>query len=241
MLKANPGALRHSSGVHGAHAQAVLHEEADRHLALPFGVRRTRLHADDMALLQLQLQRVLHRDDALGRADAERNRVKKRRLARPRAARDDDVLAERHTCVDKLHHVGAHRIEGDDLFEGEKRLAELSDREARAVRRDRRDHGVHAGAVHKTRVHERAGFVDAPPHLVDDALDHADEVAGVSEVAVGETHLALALHVDVPVVDDHDLRDRIVGDQRLQRSEAQHVLDRLAAEIVEHPLAEDPE
>ena len=50
----------------GTHAEAVLHEVALRDLAAAFDVRRARLEADDVRLLELQLGRVLDRDDALG-------------------------------------------------------------------------------------------------------------------------------------------------------------------------------
>ena len=50
----------------GTHAQRVLHEVARHHLAAPFRVRRARLEADDVLLLQAQLGGVLDRHDALG-------------------------------------------------------------------------------------------------------------------------------------------------------------------------------
>ena len=50
----------------GAHAQRVLDEIALTDLALALDVRRSRLHARDMRLLQLQLGRVLDGDEALG-------------------------------------------------------------------------------------------------------------------------------------------------------------------------------
>ena len=52
----------------GPHPQRVAHQRALRHLALALDVRRPRLQAHHVRLLQLQFGRVLDRDDALGRA-----------------------------------------------------------------------------------------------------------------------------------------------------------------------------
>ena len=49
----------------GPHAQAVAHQVALRDFAAPFDVGRARFQSHDVRLLQLQLGRVLDRDDAL--------------------------------------------------------------------------------------------------------------------------------------------------------------------------------
>ena len=59
----------------GAHAQRVAHEIALRHLALAFERRRPRFQRDHVPLLELELRRVLDRDDALGVRDERRQRV----------------------------------------------------------------------------------------------------------------------------------------------------------------------
>ena len=51
----------------GSHAQRVADEVADRDLASALHVRGTALEADHVALAELELDRVLDRDDALGR------------------------------------------------------------------------------------------------------------------------------------------------------------------------------
>ncbi len=71
----------------GAHAQGVADELADPDLALALDVRRPRLERDDVALLELELGRVLDRHDALVARDEARERVQERRLARARFRR----------------------------------------------------------------------------------------------------------------------------------------------------------
>ena len=75
----------------GPHAQGVADEVADRDFALALDVRRARLEPEHVPLVELQLGGVLDRDDPLVVRDRGRERVQQRRLARARAARDQDV------------------------------------------------------------------------------------------------------------------------------------------------------
>ena len=82
--------LAHDDAV-GAHAQRVDHELALGDLAPALDAGRPRLEPADVLLLELELGRVLDRDDALGRADEAREHVQHRRLAGAGAARDQHV------------------------------------------------------------------------------------------------------------------------------------------------------
>ena len=90
----------------GPHAQAVAHEVAHGDLALSLEVRRAGLQAHHMRLLQLQLGRILAGDDAFVVVDVAREAVQQRRLARARAAGDDDVAAH---PSDDLEDLGPFR------------------------------------------------------------------------------------------------------------------------------------
>ena len=75
----------------GRMRSAVAHQVADRDLALALDVGRPRLERDHVRLLQLQLGRLLDRDDPLALEDRRRHRVEQRGLAGAGAARDHDV------------------------------------------------------------------------------------------------------------------------------------------------------
>jgi len=75
----------------GTHAEGVSDEVSDANRSLSFDVRRPRLERDDVALLKMQLCRVLDRDDPLVARNEARERIEERRLADARAARDQDV------------------------------------------------------------------------------------------------------------------------------------------------------
>src|SRR5205823_13746759 len=98
----------------------------------------------------------------------------------------------------------------------------------RSVDRERRDHGVHTGAIGQTRVDVRRRLVDPSPDLPDDLVDRPPELLLVVELRARPIELPRALDVDrVPVV-DHDLRDLRVTDERLQRAEAQDAVTDLS-------------
>ena len=79
----------------GPHAQRVLDQVALGDLALALDVRRAGFQPDDVLLLELELGRILDRDDALAVVDEGRHGVEHGRLARAGAAGDQHVAARR--------------------------------------------------------------------------------------------------------------------------------------------------
>ena len=75
------------------------------------------------------------------------------------------------------------------------------------------------------------GLVDAPADRGDDAVDDAHDVVVVLEDDVRELELAGALDVDLARAVDHDLGDRLVAQERLERTET----DDLVRDLLEHP------
>ncbi len=125
-----------------------------------------------------------------------------------------------------------HHIESDALF------GELTDGDRRPVDGKRRHDDVDAAAIGEARVDQGTRFVDAPPHLADDARGDVHHVRVVAEGDVGEFQLAAALHVDLLGPVDQDVGDRVVGEQRLERTEAEHIVEQHGDEI---PLLEQVE
>ena len=86
----------------GPHAQGVADELADADLALALDVRRARLERDHVLLLELQLGRVLDRDDPLVARHERRQRVQHRRLTGAGTAGDEDVQLALHARAEEL-------------------------------------------------------------------------------------------------------------------------------------------
>ena len=106
----------------------------------------------------------------------------------------------------------------------------------RARFRKRRNDGVHARAVGQTRVHERAGLVEAASHARDDAVDDEPQVRLVAELRLRQLELSEPLDVDLPVRVHEDVRDLFV--QEVGRDGPQ--VEGVVKEILDQPLLIGP-
>ena len=118
----------------GSHVEGVPQEVADRDLAGALGVGRAGLEGHDVLLAELELGRVLDRDDPLVLGDERREDVEERRLAGARAARDEDVEAGHDAEPEEVEHLGGRRPEADEVVDRVGRGRELPDRDDRARR-----------------------------------------------------------------------------------------------------------
>ena len=69
------------------------------------------------------------------------------------------------------------------------------------------------------------------PHGGSDALTYVGNVGGVTEAHVGQGDAACALHEDAVGTVYHDVGDAVVLQQRFERAEAEHVVDKFAGEL----------
>ena len=198
--------------------------------ALAFDVGRPRLEPRDVLLVQLELGRVLDRDDALALGDEGRQHVQQRRLAGAGAAADQHVQPRADAVLEELEHRPRHRPDGHQVFGLQPLGRKTANRQQRAVDRQRRDDRVHAGAVRQPRVDHRRAVVHAAADAADDAVDDAHQVLVVLERRRQPLELALALDVDVLVGVDQDVADRRVAQQRLERPETEDFVDDVGEE-----------
>ncbi len=209
----------------GAHAKRVPYELPNPHLALAFDVRRAGLERDDMLLLQLQLGRVLDRDDALVVRDEAGQDVQQRRLADAGTARDQHVELAAHARRENVDELRGQRAEVDQVVRRQRIDRELPDRQHRPLQRDGRQDHVHTRPVRQPRIDHRRRLVDAPTDARDDAVDHTQQVILAREPHIGLAHEPATLDEDLLVAVDHDLGDRRVAQERIDRPVAEHVVD----------------
>ena len=109
------------------------------------------------------------------------------------------------------------------------------DRQGRSPERERRDHDVDARAVWQPAITDRRRLIDAAPERRNHPLDQLFELRRRTEGNVGRLNPARALDPDLLVTVDHDLVDRRVGEQRLQRAVADRrrddAVDQLDAQL----------
>ena len=178
-----------------------------------------------MDLAQSQLGRVFARDDSLVGGDEPGQDVEQRRLAGAGATRDDDVQPGLHRRVEIFEDPFARAAGGHDLLRGQHLAAELADRQARAVDRDRWDDDVHARAVLQSRIAHRLRLIHAPSDRRDDPVDDAPQAGLVLEGEVGQLDPAASLDEDLLRPVDHDLGDVRVAQRRLQRTEPDDLVE----------------
>ena len=130
------------------------------------------------------------------------------------------------------------RVALDEVVRAEPIGPEAADRQHRTVERERRDDRVDARAVRQPGVDHRARLVDAAADRADDALDDLHHVRVVAEDQRGLLQPSLALDVDLVVAVDEDVGDRRVAQQRLERTEAEDLVEDLDDQRVALELAE---
>ena len=90
--------------------------------------------------------------------------------------------------------------------------------------RDRREHDVDARTVRQARVDHRRRIVEPAPEGGDNTIGDAADVLRVAEARARRVDHPCALVVDLARAVDHHLRDLGVVEQRLQRTQAQHLV-----------------
>ena len=179
-----------------------------------------------MLLVKLELRRILDGDDAFAVVDKAGQGVEQRRLARARAAGDEDAEARLHGGLEKFGHVVAQGVAGHQVFQVEGVVLKFTNRQRRPVDAEGRDHHVDAAAVLQPRIDAGAGLVHATAHSGDDAVDNRAQVLLVLEDDILDAlHAAKALDKDAVVVVDHDLSDRGIADQHRERAVAQRFVE----------------
>ena len=222
----------------GAHAQGVPDQVPLGDLASPLQVGGARFQADHMGLLELQFGGVLDGDDPLAVVDHARQGVEQGRLARARTAGNQDV--EAHPRGDLQHHGHLRRQVPLVLhdFQGDLLLGEFPDRDGGAVQGQRRNDDVDARPVIKPGVHQWRRLVHPPADPRHDAGGDVHDMGVVAEGDVGQLHLAGALHVDLLGAVDQDVGDLFPGQKRLERAQAEHVVEQHGDQV---PLLEQVE
>ncbi len=209
----------------GPHAQRILHQLALAQLAFSFGVGGPGFQPPHVRQLQLQLRCVLDGDDALIVRNVTRQRIEQRRLAATGASGNN----QRDPALDRgLQHLRDRRPDGsqfDQAIHRERPLGKFADRNQRSVDGDRPDRNVDAGSVRQARVNRGRRFVHPAADGGDDLVDDTKQMTLVLEMNGGLLELAEPLHKTFLVGVDQDVGDRRILEQRLDRAEADHLVD----------------
>ena len=134
--------------------------------------------------------------------------------------------------AEEVQHRPRHRAEGHQVLALQPLLGKAPNRQQRAVDGQRRDDRVDAAAVGQARVDHRRAVVHAAADRRDDAVDDAQQVPVVLERRRHLGEDAGAFDVDVLVGVDEDVVDRRVAQQRLERPEAEDLVEDVAEDLL---------
>ncbi len=212
----------------GPHPQRRPHQRPDRDTPGPLRVRRARFEPHHVRLREPQLGRLLDGDDAFRGWNRLRQRVEQGGLARARRPGHEDVPSRADGPAQERRRRAVH----PEVVERDRSCAEAPDGDARTVDRQWRDDRVQARTVGKAGVDHRRRTVEPQAQRCDDPLDQVHDRVGV-EFEDDGLQTARALDVGAPRTVDHDLGDRRVGEQRLERTETRDFVGELLEQLVE--------
>jgi hypothetical protein len=141
----------------------------------------------------------------------------------PRATRDQHAAAVANRLRQQVAKLGSKRAGRDQLVGAGASAREATDRERRAVDRQRRDDDVDARAVAEPPVHHRTELVDPAAERGEDPFDRVAERPLRREPNLGRLDPPVALDVDLVRAVHHHLGDRGVRQHLLERPEADRV------------------
>ena len=216
----------------GSHAQGVAYQVADLDLTPTLHIGGPALEADHVPLVELQLHRVLNCDNALVLGNEAREHVEKRGLAGTRSAANQDVELAFDYRAHQVGNPGRQGPEPDEIVHLKRILGEHPDRQHRPINGQRRNDGVHTGAIWKPGVDHGRGLVDAAAHLGHDSVDYPPQMLAGHETGLGFLDLAVTLDEDFLLGVDHDLRDTRVLEEHLHRSVTKNVLADLTGDLL---------
>ncbi len=191
-----------------------------------------------MRQLQLQLRRVLDRDDPLIGRNVAGQGIEQGRLAAAGASGND----HRDPAVDGcLQHVGDRHLERAQLEQAlhrERHLGKFADRHQRPVDGDRADGDVDAGAIGQAGVNRWTRLVHPAADGGNDLVDDAKQMRLVLEMNRGFLELAEPLNEAFLVRVDQNVGDGRILEQRLDRAEANHLVHEVFDKCLQFALVE---
>ena len=173
---------------------------------------------------KLELGGILDRHDALAGGNLARQCVEQRGLARARASRNRQILPQRHRARQQLRIPKRQRPQPHELVQRTDAVGELADGEDWPVDRHGWNHRVDAIARLEAGVDDGATLVDTTAQRRDDAVDEHTDLLVVLKRVLDRIQNAAALKKGRATAVDHDFGNGVVLDERLQRSQAHHVI-----------------
>jgi len=213
------------------HAQGIAHQIALGDLAAAFDIGGAGFEPTHMRLLQLQFRRVFDGHHAFAMVDESGKRVQERGLAGAGTARNQDIAPAFNDGLHQLRHLFADAAIFDQFGHVNGRGGEFADRHQRSVHREGRNDRVDTASVGKAGIDHRLRFIDATPDGGHDLVDDAQQMPCVLEMNVRQFQPTAAFDKDHLMRIDQDIVDGLVLEQRLERPEAQQLIQNILDQL----------
>ena len=214
------------------HAERVPHKIPGRYDALPFHVGRPRLHAGDVWLLQLEFCRVFNRDNSLFNRNVAGEHVQQSGLAGTGPARNDNVQPRANTGRQEFEQLGSRGLIGNQVRGQQRTLGKPANGDQRPVQGDGTQNGVHPAAIGEASVDHGTRFINPATDAARDPLHDLDEVIVVAEGHLRRFESPATLDIHRFGAVSHDVLDRRIAKQRLERPQPQRLIDDLVDQSI---------
>lgn len=131
-----------------------------------------------------------------------------------------------------MRHILRHGPHRNHILEAEDFSGEFADRNRGAFQAERRNDDIDAAAVRKSRVEHGVRFVDAPADKGCDPLRNVKHMRVMAELQAGQLKFAAPLHIDHVRTVHEDVGHGLVSQQRLDRTEPDHLIDDFAGQRI---------
>ena len=154
-------------------------------------------------------------------------------LPEPVPPGDDDVEPRADRAAKDFEHLRRQRAMAQQVVGGQRNGAEAANRQQRAIHGKRRNDDVDARSIEQARIHHGRRLIDAAAHRGDDLVDDVHQVSLVLEHNVGLLDHSAPLHIDGLVGVDQNVVHGGIVQQRLERAEAEDLVEN----VVRQPVA----
>ena len=179
-----------------------------------------------MRLLQAQFGGVFDGQHTLAGVDHLRQRVQHGGFTRTRTTRDNDVHPACPGNFQRSTHLLAHRTKVLEHVESDGLFGKLTNRNGRALQRQRRHDYVNTAAIFQASIGQWRGLIDAAADLVYDSLRNLEQMRFVTELDRRELQLALLFNVSLLRAVDHDVGYVRIAKQLFQWTKAEQFIDK---------------
>ena len=180
----------------------------------------------------MQFGGVFDGDDALVLRNESGKHIQQRGLASASPARDENVQPPLHHAGEHFQHGFGQSLIFDHVARGHRIAPESPNREYWTIQSERRDDGIYTGAIGQARVHHGRTFVYTAAYARNNAVDDLHQMLVVFEAEPRYFQAPRTFDVNLVVAIDQNVGNGGIGQQRLERAQAEDLIQHLFTDLL---------